>query len=339
MTDSLKQPVWGHSVASMGTPRGIYEPGADIRYHRQTVGPRFRPLRRLALSAAVGVLFLGIRVPLHADDFVNGRLGEYLESLRVQTGIPGLAAAVVGRSDVLYERGFGYDDVDRNIVTRADSPMHLDGLTEMFSASLVMRCVEQGRISLDNTVGQFKPSSSDANLTLRQVLTHTGDGSYSYSPDRLGILQNGHSYVHERLVPGNAGKSSRSERHGRFGAGTRRDLPRAACRRRADVRVRTLHPHSRSSPHSLRRRWTEKSHAQLIQRDDADADKRIDRHCSRRREVRHRTEERHRDAEGNAGRGMEARPAVHTASAGSCSRTTARTSSGSLERARTARRR
>jgi len=137
----------------------------------------------------VGVLFLGIRVPLHADDFLNGRLGEYLESLRVQTGIPGLAAAVVGRSDVQYERGFGYDDVDRNIVTRADTPMHLDGLTEMFSASLVMRCVEQGRLSLDNTVGQFKPSSSDANLTLRQVLTHTGDGSYSYRPDRLGILQ------------------------------------------------------------------------------------------------------------------------------------------------------
>jgi CubicO group peptidase (beta-lactamase class C family) len=135
------------------------------------------------------VLFLGIRVPLHADDFVNGRLGEYLEALRVQTGIPGLAVAVVGRTDVQYERGFGYQDAERNIVARADTPMHLDGLTEMFSASLVMRCVEQGRISLDNTIGQFKPSSSDANLTLRQVLTHTGDGSYSYRLDRLGILQ------------------------------------------------------------------------------------------------------------------------------------------------------
>jgi CubicO group peptidase (beta-lactamase class C family) len=136
------------------------------------------------------VLFLGIRVPLHADDFVNGRLGEYLESLRVQTGIPGLAVAVVGRNDVQYERGFGYQDLERNIVARADTPMHLDGLTEMFSASLVMRCVEQGRLSLDNTIGQFKPGSSDANLTLRQVLTYTGDGSYSYRPDRLNILNN-----------------------------------------------------------------------------------------------------------------------------------------------------
>ena len=152
------------------------------------MGPRYRPLRRTALSAALGVLFLALRVPLQADDFLNGRLGEYLESLRVQTGTPGLAAAVVGRSDIQYERGFGYDDLDRNIVTRADTPMHVDGLTEMFSASLVMRCAEQGRLSLDNTIGQFKSASPEANLTLRQVLTHTGDGSYSYRPDRLGGL-------------------------------------------------------------------------------------------------------------------------------------------------------
>jgi CubicO group peptidase (beta-lactamase class C family) len=152
------------------------------------LGPRVRLLRRLALSAALGALFLIVRVPLHADDFVNGRLGEYLESLRVQTGIPGLAAAVVGRSEVQYERGFGYDDIERNIFTRADTPMHLDGLTEMFSASLVMRCVEQGRLSLDDTIGQFKPSSSEANFTLRQVLTHTADGAYSYRPDRLSAL-------------------------------------------------------------------------------------------------------------------------------------------------------
>src|SRR5204862_3110006 len=53
---------------------------------------------------------------------------------------------------------------------------------------LVMRCAEQGRLSLDNTIGQFKPTSPEANFTLKQVLTHTSDGSYSYRPDRLGGL-------------------------------------------------------------------------------------------------------------------------------------------------------
>jgi len=188
ITVPLEAQIWRLGAAINGSARGIYEPGPEIRYHSKTLRTRVRPFRRLALCAALGVLFVGIRVPLQADDFVNGRLGEYLESLRIQTGIPGLAVAVVGRTDVLYERGFGYDDIDKNISTRADSPMHLDGLTEMFSASLVLRCVEQGRISLDNSVGQFKLNDPDAGLTLRQVLTYTGDGSYSYRPDRLAIL-------------------------------------------------------------------------------------------------------------------------------------------------------
>src|SRR5215510_2276468 len=115
MTASLGRAVSTRAYANLDTRRGIYEPGPNIRYHRQTMRARVRPLRRLALCAALGVLFLAIRVPLHADDFVNGRLGEYLESLRVQTGIPGLAVAVVGRNDVQYERGFGYDDAEKNI--------------------------------------------------------------------------------------------------------------------------------------------------------------------------------------------------------------------------------
>jgi CubicO group peptidase (beta-lactamase class C family) len=151
-----------------------------------------RPIRPVLLGAALGVLFGVAGASLRADDLVYGRFGEYLESLRVQTGIPGLAAAVIGRSDVPWDRAFGYQDVERAVAMRTDTPMHLDGLTEMFSASLVMRCVEQGRLSLDNRVGQFKASSPDAALTLRQVLTHTSGSPespvYAYHPDRLAIL-------------------------------------------------------------------------------------------------------------------------------------------------------
>lgn len=148
-------------------------------------------MRRALLSLVLGSLLV-LRLPLHADDLVFGRLGDYLESLRVQTGIPGLAAAVVGRSDIQWERAFGYQDAERSIATRTDTPMHLDGLTEAFTASLVLRCAEEGRLSLENRVGEYKSSSPDANLTLRQVLMHTSGSpdslSYSYRPDRLDIL-------------------------------------------------------------------------------------------------------------------------------------------------------
>jgi CubicO group peptidase (beta-lactamase class C family) len=141
------------------------------------------------LVVAASLLF---RAPLGAEDLVYTRFGDYLESLRVQAGIPGMVAAVIGRNDVQWERVFGVADADRNIPTRIDTPMHIDGLTEMFTASLVLRCVEQGKLSLEDRIGRFKPSSPDAALTLRQVLTHTtgapDNPTYQYRPDRLENL-------------------------------------------------------------------------------------------------------------------------------------------------------
>lgn len=169
----------------------MFDEIADIRYHRRRLTPLPGHLRRALLCVVLGALLV-VRAPLHADDLVFGRLGDYLESLRVQTGIPGLAAAVVGRSDIQWERAFGYQDLERSIVTRTDTPMHLDGLTEPFTASLILRCAEEGQLSLENRIGQYKASSPDANLTLRQVLTHTSGSpespSYNYRPDRFEVL-------------------------------------------------------------------------------------------------------------------------------------------------------
>ena len=145
-----------------------------------------RPLVRLtiALSLSMGVLVHS------ADDLVLSRFGDYLDALRAQAGIPGLAVAIVGRERVTWERAFGYQDVDRNIATRLDTPFELDGTTQAIMGSLLVRCAADGRLSLGDPVSKFAPSSPDAGATLSQLLTHTAPGSsglaFSYRPDRLG---------------------------------------------------------------------------------------------------------------------------------------------------------
>src|SRR5215471_6560553 len=119
--------------------------------------------------------------------------GDYLESLRVQAGIPGMAAGIVGASDLAWERAFGQQDVERGISVRTDTPFEFDGLTQIFTASLVLRCVEEGRLSLEDRVDQFVADSPEPAATLRQLLTHTsGDASdptFLYRPERLAPLQ------------------------------------------------------------------------------------------------------------------------------------------------------
>jgi CubicO group peptidase (beta-lactamase class C family) len=151
--------------------------------------PRFAFRALLTLAAAV-FLLAGAR--LRGEYLAYNRFGEYLESLRVQAGIPGLEAAIIGRTAILWERAFGSQDLERNIAARTDTPIHVDGLTETFTAAIILRCVEEGRLSLDDRIGRFKSSHPDANLTLRQVLSHTSGAAdnpvFAYRPDRLDSL-------------------------------------------------------------------------------------------------------------------------------------------------------
>jgi len=147
---------------------------------------------RRSVLATIAVAVLLVCTPLRADDLVFRLFGDYLEALRAQSGIPGLSAAVVGDNDILWERAFVQQDLERSIATRSDTPFHVDGLTQIFTASMVLRCVEDGQLSLDDRVAQYSPASPDAAATLRQILTHTSGAPdnpiFSYHPERLTPL-------------------------------------------------------------------------------------------------------------------------------------------------------
>ncbi len=148
-------------------------------------------MRRSILAIAVGALLLAT-APMQAEELVYARFADYLEALRVQMGIPGLSAAIVGRTDVLWERGFGYQDVARSLPMRPDTPIHLDGITQTLTAATILRCAEDNRLSLDDTLGNFAKGLPDPGATIRQVLSHTTgpvlSPSFTYRPERIDAL-------------------------------------------------------------------------------------------------------------------------------------------------------
>jgi CubicO group peptidase (beta-lactamase class C family) len=148
-------------------------------------------MRRSLLAVALGLL-LTASWPMQAEELVYTRFADYVEALRTQIGIPGMAAAIVGRSDVLWERGFGSQDIARAMPMRPDTPMHLDGITQVFTATALLRCAEENRISLNDVVGTFKKDAPEPGATIRQLLSHvSGSGtaiSFNYRPDRIDAL-------------------------------------------------------------------------------------------------------------------------------------------------------
>ncbi|MEO5740778.1 MAG: serine hydrolase domain-containing protein, partial [Vicinamibacterales bacterium] len=131
-------------------------------------------------------------VPAHAQVIVYEVFGAYLDSLRDQAGIPGLAAAIVDTNGIVWERAYGRQDVGRALATRTDTPFNADGLTQTITAAMVLRCAEGRRLSLDDSVGTFGVATTEPDATIRQLLMHTSGAPDSLKfflrPERLAPL-------------------------------------------------------------------------------------------------------------------------------------------------------
>ena len=137
-------------------------------------------------------LLLLVHVPARAQEIVYEVFGAYLDSLRQQAGIPGLAAAIVDSDRIVWERGYGRQDVGRAIPAAPDSPFNADGLTQVITAALTLRCHEEGRLLLDDRIGDFTVDTLEPNATVRQLLSHTSGAPeslvFAHRPERLDPL-------------------------------------------------------------------------------------------------------------------------------------------------------
>lgn len=137
------------------------------------------------LAVSVGVLSIPWLV--HGQGG-SARFDQYVESLRQQAGIPGLSAAIVQDGSVVWEKGFGEADAERNVAATPDTPYPVAGLTAMVSAVQALRCVEEGRLDVASPVQPIFPAFGDSGVTLRDVMAHIIAGRYAYDLERYGAV-------------------------------------------------------------------------------------------------------------------------------------------------------
>ena len=122
----------------------------------------------------------------------------YLESLRQQSAIPGMSAAIVRGGTILWERGFGYANTTNRTPATADTPYLVGDLSSTLASVLLLRCVEERRLELDQPVRRYGLSFQEPDVTLRQLLSHTSTegpgGTFAYSPERFAQISTAIEY-------------------------------------------------------------------------------------------------------------------------------------------------
>jgi D-alanyl-D-alanine carboxypeptidase len=118
-------------------------------------------------------------------------LGELLEPIRAENGMPALGAAVVHHGAVVGIGAVGLDRVDADTPADVDDFWHIGSDGKAMTATLMARLVERGDLSWDSTVGDvladLEPHEDWSGVTLEQLLTHTS--GMPSNPHKLWMLR------------------------------------------------------------------------------------------------------------------------------------------------------
>lgn len=153
-------------------------------------------MRKLQLLACFALLLAtagtSAQQPIFTPYGIIPVLDSYLEALRQQTGIPGMSAAIVRDGVILWEKGYGFQNVATRERATPSTPYVIGDASGTLAAVLLLQCVEQRRFSLDTPLGQYDIDIPERTATLRDLLSHRQTESqgepFLYSPDRFNQL-------------------------------------------------------------------------------------------------------------------------------------------------------
>jgi len=122
-----------------------------------------------ALVAATGA---GAATPPD-DTRIAAQAAHVLESVATPSG-PGVAVLIAGGDRIIYRDARGDADIELGVPLDTHQVFRIASVTKMFTAALILKLAEQGKLSLDDPLSRYLPDFPQAaGITLRQLLTHT----------------------------------------------------------------------------------------------------------------------------------------------------------------------
>jgi len=101
------------------------------------------------------------------DDFVHAEMAK--------AKIPGMSVAVIQNNKVIKESAYGVASVELNVPVTLDTSYPLASMTKTFTTSAIMVLVQDGKITLDESITKVLPQlpATWSKVTIRNCLSHT----------------------------------------------------------------------------------------------------------------------------------------------------------------------
>ena len=139
----------------------------------------------------------------------KSQIDQLLRQMSDAKEIPGVVAIAATSKETIYQGAFGKRDLSKDVAMTQDSVFWIASMTKAITSAAGMQLVEQGKLSLDEPIGEVLPDLAspqvlegfDANgepklrpakkpITLRHLMTHTAGFAYNmWNGDILQYLE------------------------------------------------------------------------------------------------------------------------------------------------------
>lgn len=97
------------------------------------------------------------------------------------------ALLVAKKGEIIFERYYGYFDLEKKDTLTEHSAFHLASVSKTFTAMAILKLAEQGKLKLDDDIKLYFPTLPYNGITVKMLLNHrSGLPNYLYFMQQLG---------------------------------------------------------------------------------------------------------------------------------------------------------
>jgi CubicO group peptidase (beta-lactamase class C family) len=126
------------------------------------------------------------RAPLTAAQVAS--IDSFMATEMARTHVPGVAVGIYSRGTVLLAKGYGLANVELGVPAKPETIFQSGSVGKQFASAAIMMLVEEGRVSLDDSIAKYFPGApaSWKPIRIKNLLSHTSGLAEYESPDRTG---------------------------------------------------------------------------------------------------------------------------------------------------------
>ncbi|MEI7504706.1 MAG: serine hydrolase domain-containing protein, partial [Paludibacter sp.] len=135
------------------------------------------------LIALFAIIYLSINVIAQQ---VENKIDSLIEKA-VQLNRFNGSVLVAKNGKIIFEKAFGYQDVQKNILNSSNTIYQIGSTTKEFTAAVILKLAEQHKLSIDDKLSKYFPDFKRGDeITIRHLLTHTS-GIYEILRDHTAF--------------------------------------------------------------------------------------------------------------------------------------------------------